>query len=456
MKIRAVAVAAAIACAALAACGGGGGGVGPPNPPPSSTPKPTPTPYQNGATFAYTGSQTSQASFQYPSPSPYPSTNVTTSVTQAVNVTSSANPFGAPSAGDFHTVETDAAALTTHTLTTDAWIGTDASGHVVEYGYKNADDSGNALSAQYPTPFILDELPETGGATWQNGGAVTYKENDADGTSSVRTYNANGTYTETTTSSLAQLQLSQNADGSGSYTSNGAFLNGAVEGFAFSAPANNQVNITVTFVNPPTPTPAPSGHPSPVPVPTSTPRVYTAPVWWPTPLALYKSSTSVTANVAYPASCSVPSAEGTSGNELVQTTSRVDTILGYTDVQTQTTYTGANAGVVCLILQDVQNSYYDYQDDFAAANSFHLHFPGTPLSTATVSETLTLTGGHPSAASANGRRTSSSTVQSRTLSAGYIAAAQAQFARRTALDRHARELHALKFLRSLGHRGDRS
>lgn len=346
--------------------------------------------------MTFSGSQTTTGTFAYPSPTPYPSTTSNVAVTQTVTVGSAPNPFvGAVGTGDFHTVESDVSQLVTHTTTTDAWIVQSGS-NVIEYGYKSVDDGGNSLSAQYPTPQILDELPETNGASWSNSAAVNYNERDADGTASTRTYSTNGTYNETTQIGATGLTtgLTENADGSGLINANGTYLSGNVQNVVISAPVSGQITVTANYVQPPTPSPAPSGQPSPTPVPTIAPRVYTAPAWYGTSAPVfYSQHTNVTAGVTYPASCSVPASYGTTGNKLVQTTTRLDTVLGFTDTQTQTTYTNAQYGPVCVVLSDEQDDYYDYQDDFADANGEHFHFPGTKLSTTAISQTLTLQSG---------------------------------------------------------------
>lgn len=450
MKTRIFAVGLAVLSAALVACGGGGGGGGG-NPPTPPSPTPSPTPYALGHSFKFTGTQSTLGTYTYPSPSPYPSVNTLVDVTQNVSVTASANPYGPASAGDFHTVETDAAPLVTHTTTTDAWLGMSGA-NLVEYGYSTADDSGDTLTARYAAPQILDQLPETNAAAWTNGAGVVLTEKDADGTSSVRTYATDGTYSEALSNKNTGVtaNIDEHADGSGTYTTDGAYLDGQVSGFVFSAPSANQITITMNFVQPPTPSPAPSGQPSPTPAPTITPRVYTSALWYVNAPVLYSQSTKVATGVAFPQSCAVPAAYGTSGNTLTQTTSRIDTILGYTDSQTQTTYTSAQYGPVCVTLSDVQKDYYDYQDDFATATAFHLHFPGTALATATVTQTLTL-----QSATSQSTARSAQSIMSAALEPANIAGAAAAFTLHVERLRHQRELKFASYLMSLARKGVR-
>ena len=451
MKTRLFAIGLAGISAALVACGGGGGN---PNPPVRSSPTPivtaTPTPYGYGDSMSFAGTQQATATFAYPSPSPYPSTSTALTITQTVSVGSSPNPPAPASAGDFHTVETDASALVTHTTTTDAWLGLSGA-ELVEYLSKSVDDSGNSLTATYQPALVLDEYPETGGASWSNGAGVSYAEKDADGSSSTRVYAGNGTYTETTNSVANNVKttITENADGSGSISTNGTYLGGAVNDIQIAAPSNNQITVTVNYVQPPTPSPAPSGQPSPTPAPTIAPVVYTAPAWYGTSAPVfYSQNTVVTTGVSYPSSCSVPAAYGTSGNELVQTTNSLDTVMGYTETHVQTTYTNSQYGPVCVVISDVQNDYYDYQDDFGVANGYHLHFPGTALSTSTLSQTLTLQAG----ATVHDvvRRAQSQQTQTVPITMARIAAANAAVRLQAERARHAREMH---FLRSFAFHG---
>lgn len=384
--------------------------------------------------LSFSGTQSTSAVFTYPSPSPYPSTNTTVTIAQNITVASSPNPFGSSAASDFHTVETDTAPLATHTLTTDTWLALSSPSSIanlLEYGTIAVDDSSDSLSANYTTPLILDQFPESNGASWQNGGAVTFNEIDSDGTQSTRTYSANGSYTETTsnTGTNVTLHLTENADGSGSYTSNNVFLDGNFNGFVYSVPSSGQLTVTANFANPAT-----------------TPRVYTVPAWYTTPPVLFNQSLQASTNVAFPSSCNVPASYGTAGTKIVQTTNRLDTILGYTDAQTLTTYRNPSAGPVCVVLQDVQSDYYDYNDDFATPSAAHLHFPGVLLSTTTVNQTLTLQSG--ATIRDTGRRAQSGFGQLPALSPAEVAAAQSVFTFRIERRRHERETRLLRVLRS--------
>jgi hypothetical protein len=89
---------------------------------------------------------------------------------------------------------------------------------------------------------------------------------------------------------------------------------------------------------------------------------------------------------AFPATCAVPSSYGTAGADVNQTVNKTDTILGYTEKTVVDTYVVQGFGPVCVAMNDVQTSYYDYLNN----TPFSFVFQSTPLGTSTISELLTL------------------------------------------------------------------
>lgn len=432
----------------LAACGGGGGGGSSvPNTPVTQvtpTPTPAPTPFALSDAFTYQGTQQSSTVFAYPSPSPYPAKTSSMTITQSIVVNSSPYPGGAaPNAGDFHDVESDAGSLVTHVLTSDTWIAANGAA-LAEYGSIVKDDSGDTFTTNYTTPYDL-----SGAVT--NSALATVTEQYADGSNSARSYRADGSYTETGTVSPGfSEQLSENADGSGSYTSDGFLGGGIITGFTYSAASGSTVTISENMAPPPTPTPNPTGQPTPTPNPQPTPILYTVPAWYGATPQLYAETTSVAAGSAYPAGCSVPASYGTSGPSVARTVRRTDTILGYTERIDTTSYEGAHGLPVCVVMQDVQTNYYDYQDDFRVQNGgYHFHFIGTPLSTATITQTLTLQQG--AVIHSGARRTSG--AQSLALDPRVVTAAQSSFMTRVYRARHEREQQFARALKSLRAKG---
>ena len=365
-------------------------------------------------------------------------------IAQNIVVSSSPYPGGsAPNAGDFHDAETDASALVTHALTSDTWIAANGAA-LSEYGFVVKDDSGDTFSTNYATPYDLS-------GTVANTAAATVSEQYADGSNSVRSYRTDGSYTETGTVSPGfSEQLIENTDGSGSYSSDGFFGGGIITGFTYSAPSGSTVTVNENVAPPPTPTPNPVGQPTPTPNPQPTPIAYTVPAWYgPTP-QLYAETTTVAPGSAYPAACGVPASYGTSGPSVTRTTRRTDTILGYTERIDTTSYEGARGLPVCVVMQDVQTNYYDYQDDFQAqSGGYHFHFVGTPLSTATTTQTLTLQPG--AVIHSDARRTSG--ARPATLDPRAIAAAQSSFMTRVYRRRHERVQQFMRALQSLRAKG---
>lgn len=376
----------AVLAAGLVACGGGGGSVTPGTISPVAQATPLNQFYglnlPANAAFTLAGTSTVDTVYNYPKnaafPTPYPSTHVTTGVQEVGSLGTVANPFGrSGQSTPIHIVETDTQPLLTTILTSDTFYSLSATGFF-EVGSSQKDNSGNTFVYNYSKiPYQLDALPETAGASWTNSGTSVFAETDTDGTQSNRIYDATGTYSETTTqpSLGATLTITENGDGSGTYI--GPFSGGYYNVIKFAPPSAGSITVglyqTLTAATPK--------------------RTYKAADWFTAPFAangLYKETDSVAAAASFPAACNVPATFGTSGNQIVQTINRVDAVLGYTEAETITTYTSATAGPVCSRLNDVQTTYYDWNDDYTDGTNYHYHFVGTPLTVVTTNETLAL------------------------------------------------------------------
>ncbi len=472
--------AAVVALAAgLAACSSGGGS--PPGGYPSTVPTTVPSsspsslpgyagqrPAAVGDRFTFAGTLSESNVFNYPSPSPLPATTTAATVSQVVTVVASPYPYAAPSPVpvDFQTVETDTYPLRTSTLTSNAWYGytvTPIGLDFVLWGWTSSDSATppDTYAYAYATPQIFDELPEIGGASWTNSPAVTITENDSDGTSSTRIYSAGGTYTESTVQLAGNIKSSivENADGSGTYSSNNFIgLSGAAGGqivsITYSAPspvpsASPQITVSLNYATPPPPTPVPSaspGAPTPTPAPTTPPIVLSVPQWYATPPAFYTETDAEGLGVAFPASCNVPSAYGTSGTRITQNVDRLDTILGYTDQQQTQAYVVQGFGPVCVVMTDLQTTYYDYLGDQLAL----LSFSNAPQSTSTIAETLTLQPG--AVVNAIGRRSEGANgaqSSARAITPQMFAAARARFLTAVDRERRSRERLMMRFYRRI-------
>jgi len=385
LRSRFILVGVAALAAGLAACGGGGGISLPATTP---TPAPTPTPgyydtsLPSNAAFTFKGTLLTQTSYNYPNDgvaTPYPNSSTSVNVTQVASIITGQNPYGATTT--VQTVETDAQQLRSTTLTSQAYFKPSVEAFTELLETSN-DGTGDSYTYDYTkSPLVLDFIPEHPGASWSNSAAVVYTEKDADGSTASRTVNADGSYTENDTQPGAGVQatITENADGTGVYSSNNTLLDGNFNNLAFGTPTPQYIPVTATWS-------------SNIPAPTPTPRLYTPAPWFSPSPTLYKETDTISA-ATFPNSCAVPAGYGASGNEIVQAINRLDTILGYTEQETITTYTAPNFGPVCLVLNDSQTTYYDYLDDYEDSSGAHLHFIGGPLATTTTQETLTLQSG---------------------------------------------------------------
>ena len=342
-------------------------------------------PLANGDSFTYAGQ--TQQSFVYEGASPSPAASSLASVTQTVAVTAPAAFNGVSGLSDFLTQETDTTPLQTTTITTNAYYAAVAAGgstNLVDYGYSSSDNFGETLLVQYGTtggaaPRIIDELPEVPGASWSNTAAESLNETSPGNQTSVRSVNADGSYTDTTTYASGSpyppppapvtATIVENSDGSGSY----------------SFPLGGLSNTVVTLGSP---EPAPA---SVIPLTIAQPGLPvisgTVAVWFPTPLVLHSETDTNNGAQNIPAACNVPAAIGQTANAIVQTVTTTDTILGTIETLLQTDYVVPTSGVACVVLSDVLVSYYDY----SGQNVNVIDFGNTPLETTTVATTLGLT-----------------------------------------------------------------
>lgn len=385
--------------AGLAACGGGGsGGVAPAAPSRVVTPSPSPTPLPTlsaSASAKYGGTKTEtftyDFAFAFPSPSPGatepPST---TSYTVATNVTigTSPNPGGVTSALDVHTVENDQSSLSTATFGTDAWVGNSpaSAGGNTELLYAQTQtepSSANApvTSTVYAQPQILDELPESNGATWTNVPTSITKYSYASGDTGTRDVHADGTYTDveqigTAAGGGGTATLQDSSDGSG--LMNGPFFGGGfVNEIAMSAPSSGQVTVTISFasiavqagIEPPT-------------------ISYNDPTWYSTPPVFFTEHNRTTIGVPLPASCT-PNSYGTTANDLHRSIVTLDPVVG--DIETLTFDSYMISGLpVCLLTNDMVQFAYDFQDNTPA---FLALVGKLGLETQTTTEALVLQAG---------------------------------------------------------------
>lgn len=330
----------------------------------------TPAPNLN---YVYSGTLTQSETFTYPTPSPLPSTSSSASISETVTFGASPAP-NASGAVDVHAVAVANGALSSSTTTSDTWVGTSGSA-LVEYATQSNDGvspTPDTYETLFASPAQIDTVPEAKGS-WTNSAAQTIDESDADGTTDSRVVASNGTYTDTETIPSGYTVLTNdNADGSGLITGTLFTDDFGIVGFTFGAPSGGTIPVDVEYSA------------------TSSASDGTPTAWFSSPPTLSAETDTETTGVTYPAGCSVPSIEGTSGNSIVQQISTLDPIFGETDVRTNTTYTSPSYGPVCIVMNDVQTYYYDYTGDTQQSYYDFATFAGTVLSTITTSETLTL------------------------------------------------------------------
>lgn len=386
----------------LCACGGGGGttaipgaaSVTPTSSAPGTPPTPAPSyPRAPGDTLVYSGQL--QQTFEgfpkivAPSEPPEPNGTTTQNVTQTVSVQANQTFNGTSGLIDLHAAETDALAsgLKTTTSTTDTYeaIPASAGGPLLSYGSQFSDEAGDTVSTLYSPAVVLDQLPETAGAQWSNSPGATIDEAvGGNSTGSpitvVRTVNGDGSYTEKTTfpnsydatNYTGATLIQENTDGSGmiQFVLNGrpyTILNSVPEPQPTGPPA-----ITLTVIQSLNAT-APAAGTIPVPA------------WYGMAAALYNETDQDQGPQTIPASCALDKSFPAQGTALVQTITRTDTVVGYTEKQTTTTYVSPGYGPLCTILSDTQTAYYDYSGD--QGGNFTL---APPFEITTTTETLAL------------------------------------------------------------------
>ncbi|HUA08920.1 MAG TPA: hypothetical protein VMA98_06565 [Candidatus Acidoferrales bacterium] len=333
-----------------------------------------------------------------------PPATIDYTVASTVTTGSSPYPSGSVNALDVHTVENDSSNLATTTLTTDSWMGAAQSGGVYDellYGSTQQEPSSAdepVITTTYVTPEILDEIPEANNATWTNSPAQTIDYSYSTGESGVRTYAADGSYTDTESilsgGAGGNVVTTVNADGSGSITfptpppgvlsspTPYPYYAGAyVAGLTVAAPSGGNIAMNFNYT---AYAQSCCGYPATA--------ALSDPTWYPTPVALYTESDAIATGVTFPSGCGT--ANGTSGNEVTRSISQLDTVIGFIETTTFNTYT-ANGYPVCIVSNDVVNYAYDWQNN--QPYTFYYGSLGTEVQT--TSETIALQSGSSQGAS---------------------------------------------------------
>jgi hypothetical protein len=396
----------------------------------------SPHPAATGDTFRFTGTTTQTVTYAVPTSSPEPATSQSASVTQNITVTATACPsatgnitFSCSGQVDFHTAETDAYPDQSLYPTTDAWYALNGSNQWVLYGSNISDGSGDTFETSYGgTPYILDKLPETQGASWSNPGALNYMEVDSDNSVTEQQINSDGSYLLTqTTGGGYGLGITTSATGASTYAGGcvaavtgictaafsplgaipntctasttgspcGSYYetwNSGYYGIIVQAPSSGKITVDV--------------QKTPSPTATFTPSAIATPHAWYTPMPgnlLYSEADSIPQTSAtIPTACNVPATFGSTGNEIQQTIEAIDPVIGYISNETINTWVVAGFGPVCIQMTNVEDEYYNWANDTDRPTGtgrnwgtyvfspFGATSGTTPASVETITETLTL------------------------------------------------------------------
>jgi hypothetical protein len=313
------------------------------------SPTPTPSlfacPSPACTSFTLAGTSTQRITRAFPTPTPPPQV-INSSVGQTVNVIASAGPFHGQIATDYQTTETDTAPTQTITINTDNYILFPATtGNVVNIGYHATDSNGVVMDVQYLSGNgIIGQIPL--GAGWTNNASSIISENDPDGTSIAETINADGSYSLTKTEVAGTTTATLTSDGSGTAIVPITSFFGVGTATQITVPVQSKgiIDYTVTAfgASPPTPPPV----------------VLPVTAWYlPSPVLASDKSTNLGVH-PIPAGC-VAAAFGSSGIDVRQQETQLDTIFGLLDDETTDTWV-TSVGPVCERISDTLSIFYDF------------------------------------------------------------------------------------------------
>lgn len=338
--------------------------------------------------YDYTGNLT-ETTFRS-SPCPIPTGTSTAVVT--ITVTMSPGP-----ASNVYENSTESDAYSTETVSTNTSALVEATPVTGGTGFSElnettTDEVGDSTVTIYATPLlyaIASPLPY--GGTITNGPPSTVDATLADGSTSQRTYNSDGSYTECDTIAGLSGTCSSSSSGSGSVDTitvssndSGSYLiqspNFVSYGitsivFSYAAPSGGQDTITQTTYDNTTPSAT----------------QYTVPQWW-TGSTLYSDTTTSASVTSLPTQCTGSALTSLGGiDEFARTISTLDPVLGYTDTRTIDSYVSEGyqssstpVGPVCVVITDTESLYYDYFLD--TTYLFYPSFNGEPLQVDTINE----------------------------------------------------------------------
>lgn len=396
---------ALIVAVGLAACGGGGGGGGG-TPPVRTGPTPLAATYSGSETIANVYNGYPPPTTTDPNVTPYPNNTVTYNLSDSL-----AQQSGSSTITSSETVTEPNEVLTESltTIVTPSPNGSTTNVTVTKQVYSDSD--GMTQTITYPTPLIVDQEPETNGATWSNGAAKVTAETYPDTESINRTTNADGSYVETEVQTEDNIDetATVNSDGSGSWvaaTGSLGFLDGCFTQYTFTAPTGGNVTFNATA--------NPSGFCSN--------QSLTYPAFFSASPTLASYTVKIATPATFPAACNVPSQYGTNGNDVHTAVVDLDPLFGFTEKTITDAYTSPTYGLVCAQSTDTLDTYYDWNLDTA-----YFIFIGTsPLVVTTTTTTLSLQSGGGIGISSERERSAQSATQGGSVVSSLNAAALAQ------------------------------
>jgi hypothetical protein len=354
-------------------------------------------PAANGDTLNDVGSSLETIARPNQSPSPEPTATVPATIKQTTVVATGKTFAGQSNLTDYQESEADTLLSPLRTITTKSdnyfrFVKTMTGQNFQEIGFSSTDSYGVKITLVYGAGNgLVDELPELGGQAWTNDAALTETELDPDGQSSTRTVHADGTYTETVNFPGGYTSsVSESADTSGTYRVHrfGSAYNGDfVYNYATPNPSGSGgPTITITNIRP-APFASPGATASPTPLPTI---LYTVKDWYPNHLGPFTFAKETDADNGFTPLAStcdddVVSRSGNSGNKIVQTKSRLDTIFGELEAETVTTWVQKNVGPACVQINDTVTDYYDLSGQNAQN-----YFTSAPIQITSFNETVSL------------------------------------------------------------------
>lgn len=358
---------------------------------------PAPPTIAPSTSASYTGTKTVNYAygydFDYPNPAPSataPGATLTYNV--SANVSVGASPFPGTSSAtllDEHIAETDAGSVQSSSFATDSWVSlaaANSSYNELLYGQTVQQPSSANLpviTTLYTAPQIVDELPETNGASWTNSPQSSVAYAYASGDNGTRTVASDGSYADTEqmgpVAGGATATLTENADGSGSIV--GPYFGGGfIDSVAFSAPqpsATPSLTVTIAYS-------ALAQQYYGLPAT----RVIADNVWYPytagSAPAFYKETDTVQTGATLPSGCSASPYAAV--NDVHRSIVSLDTVIGYVEDTEMDSY-NAYGFPVCLVTHDTLGFAYDQQGN----TPFFILIGKQPdLETVTTDETLVI------------------------------------------------------------------